>query len=292
MRYDFGENQLDVDSFRLTASGEDQYIEPQVFDVLRYLIEHRDRMVTKSELLDEVWGDRFVSESALTSRIKSARRAVGDHGTAQRVIRTVRGRGFEFIADVASRHSGDLPGYERLVERLRTDLDPQTPTPARGRGRTSLDPRGYRRCARRHRPDVARRHRVGDGSVVTAGPQPSGRDDRRRPVRSRPRRRRHRSGTSSSVVAGTGGRARTCQVLARFHRREGARGSVPRVRRRPSGDRPESQWPRRPSRSNRGRSRSADRRSSWVPAESRRSVRRRGRARSRRRRCDREVAAA
>ena len=54
-----------------------------MFDVLAHLIPHRDRVVPKTELLDEVWGDRFVSESALTSRVKSARRAVGDDGAAQ-----------------------------------------------------------------------------------------------------------------------------------------------------------------------------------------------------------------
>ena len=59
------------------------------------LVERRDRVVHKTELLDEVWGDRFVSESALTSRIKAARQAVGDDGTAQQVIRTVHGRGYQ-----------------------------------------------------------------------------------------------------------------------------------------------------------------------------------------------------
>ncbi len=77
-------------------------MEPQVFDVLAYLIDHRDRIVPKVELLDNIWGDRFVSESALTSRIKTARRLLGDDGTSQRFIETVRGRGYRFIADVTS----------------------------------------------------------------------------------------------------------------------------------------------------------------------------------------------
>jgi len=71
-----------------------------VFDVLVHLIRHRDRVVTKTELLDTVWGDRFVSESALASRLKSARRAIGDDGSAQRIIRTVFGRGYQFVAPV------------------------------------------------------------------------------------------------------------------------------------------------------------------------------------------------
>ncbi len=77
-------------------------VEPQVFDVLAHLVLHHDRVVTKEELLDEVWGDRFVSESALSSRIASARRAVGDDGTRQAVIQTVHGRGFRMVAPVRS----------------------------------------------------------------------------------------------------------------------------------------------------------------------------------------------
>ena len=76
----------------------------QVFDVLVYLITNRDRVVPKTELLDGVWGDRFVSESALTSRIRSARQAVGDDGDAQRRIRTAHGRGYQFIGDVSNGH--------------------------------------------------------------------------------------------------------------------------------------------------------------------------------------------
>jgi DNA-binding winged helix-turn-helix (wHTH) protein/alpha-beta hydrolase superfamily lysophospholipase len=76
------------------------HVEQQVFDVLLHLVERRDRVVTKHELLDAVWGDRFVSESALTSRIKSARQAVGDDGERQLVIATVRGVGYRFVAAV------------------------------------------------------------------------------------------------------------------------------------------------------------------------------------------------
>ena len=68
--------------------------------MLELLIERRGQVVRKEELLDEIWGDRFVSESALTSRMKSARRAVGDDGSRQAVIRTVHGKGYEFIAEV------------------------------------------------------------------------------------------------------------------------------------------------------------------------------------------------
>jgi len=83
MRYEFEGCELDTDLFELRRAGEPVRIEPQVFDVLVHLVHHRDRVVPKEELLDEVWGDRFVSESALSSRIKSARRAVGDTGRDQ-----------------------------------------------------------------------------------------------------------------------------------------------------------------------------------------------------------------
>src|SRR5690606_6519811 len=106
--FEFGEFAIDTDRFELRRRGEMLHVEPQVFDVLRYLVEHRDRVVPKDELLDNVWGNRFVSESALTSRIKAARQAVGDDGRAQHVIGTVHGRGYRFVADVVARESAAL----------------------------------------------------------------------------------------------------------------------------------------------------------------------------------------
>ncbi|MFL6206401.1 MAG: winged helix-turn-helix domain-containing protein [Acidimicrobiales bacterium] len=100
MIYSFGAFDLDTDVFELRRAGVPVALEPQVFSVLAYLVEHRDRIVTKNDLLDDVWGDRFVSESALTTRIKSARRAVGDDGAQQRLIKTVHGRGYRFVAAV------------------------------------------------------------------------------------------------------------------------------------------------------------------------------------------------
>ncbi|HEX6425485.1 MAG TPA: AAA family ATPase [Acidimicrobiales bacterium] len=99
-RVRFGDAEVDVRLVEVRRGGEPQPVEPQVFDVLVHLIRHRDRVVSKEELLDEVWGDRFVSESALTSRIKAARQALGDNGRDQRIIRTVHGRGYRFVAEV------------------------------------------------------------------------------------------------------------------------------------------------------------------------------------------------
>ena len=98
----FGDVEVDPARFEVRRAGATTPVEPQVFDLLLYLITHRDRVVTKAELLDNLWGDRFVSESALTSRIKAARKAVGDDGREQRVVRTVHGRGYRFVADLAA----------------------------------------------------------------------------------------------------------------------------------------------------------------------------------------------
>ncbi len=96
----FADCELNLERVVLRRGGEEIRIEPQVFDVLAYLVVHRGTVVRKEELLDAIWGDRFVSESALTTRIKAARQAVGDDGSKQSVIRTVHGKGYEFVAIV------------------------------------------------------------------------------------------------------------------------------------------------------------------------------------------------
>src|SRR5690242_5341321 len=105
--------EVDVGRVAVTRDGREVKVEPKVFDVLAYLLARRGELVRKEELLDEVWGDRFVSESALTTRIKAVRQAVGDDGSRQAVIRTVHGKGYEFIAEVeeveADRHSRGGP---------------------------------------------------------------------------------------------------------------------------------------------------------------------------------------
>lgn len=93
----FGDFTLDAASYDLRRDGVSVRVEPQVFDVLVHLVRNHRRVVTKNELLDTVWGGRFVGEAALTSRIKAVRRALGDDGESQHLIRTVRGRGYQFI---------------------------------------------------------------------------------------------------------------------------------------------------------------------------------------------------
>ena len=101
--YSFGDYELDTRLHELRRDGEPLRIEPQVFDVLAHLFACRDRVVTKEELLDAVWGHRYVAPTTLNSRIKVARQVVGDDGTAQRVIRTVHGLGFRVVTKVEER---------------------------------------------------------------------------------------------------------------------------------------------------------------------------------------------
>ena len=106
--YAFGDYELDTRLHELRRAGDRLHVEPQVFDVLAHLFASRDRLVTKDELLDRVWGHRYVAPTTLNSRIKHARQAVGDDGTAQRVIRTVHGLGFRIVAHVAERSGADI----------------------------------------------------------------------------------------------------------------------------------------------------------------------------------------
>jgi pimeloyl-ACP methyl ester carboxylesterase/DNA-binding winged helix-turn-helix (wHTH) protein len=93
---------LDTHRYELRRDAAVIKVEPQVFDVLTELVRNNERCVTKEELFDTVWGGRFVGEAALTSRIKAARHALGDDGESQRYIRTVRGRGYQFVGTVRS----------------------------------------------------------------------------------------------------------------------------------------------------------------------------------------------
>ena len=101
MVFRFGDHVLDIERRELRRGAEPVALEPQVFDLLVYLVRNRDRVVSKDDLIDGVWGGRIVSDSALTTRLNAARRAVNDSGAAQRVIRTVQRRGVRFIGEVS-----------------------------------------------------------------------------------------------------------------------------------------------------------------------------------------------
>jgi TolB-like protein len=101
MRIVFAGHEMDLRRHELRRAGQIIRIEPQVFDLLLHLIRNRERVVSKDELFDTIWNGRVVSEAALSSRINAARRAVGDDGDRQALIRTVHKRGFRFVGEVA-----------------------------------------------------------------------------------------------------------------------------------------------------------------------------------------------
>src|SRR5688572_11214292 len=127
MTYRFEAFELDTDRYELRRDGEAVRMEPQVFDVLAYLVENHDRMVPKDELLEKVWGDKYISEAAVNSRLMAARRAVGDSGKEQRLIKTMHGRGFRFVGDVEQ--GGDAVALRRVASPppARPALTPEHP---------------------------------------------------------------------------------------------------------------------------------------------------------------------
>jgi len=150
MIHAFGTCELDLALFQLRVGGAAVKLEPKVFDVLVHLLAHRDRVVTKDELLDAVWSGESVSESVLPHAIAAARRAVGDDRSAQGVIQTVHGRGYRFVASVTTRTAAQATapgtaasppvaahgfvGRERALATLRAGLEDALA----GRGRTLL----------------------------------------------------------------------------------------------------------------------------------------------------------
>jgi TolB-like protein len=115
VQFVFGDCVLDPGRRELTRGSEVIAIGPQVFDLLVYLVENRERVVSKDSLLDVVWGGRIVSESTLTSHINAVRKAIGDNGEEQRLIRTVARKGFRFVGEVREAQSPadpNSPGTE------------------------------------------------------------------------------------------------------------------------------------------------------------------------------------
>src|SRR5688572_29618382 len=96
----FGEYEIDLAAFELRRGGQPCAVEPQVLELLAYLVRNAGRLVTKADLIEHVWDGRIVSDSTLASRVKSARRAIGDDGEQQRLIKTVHSRGVRFVGEV------------------------------------------------------------------------------------------------------------------------------------------------------------------------------------------------
>jgi len=101
MLYRFDDCELDTERFELRRAGRPEPIEPQVFELLVYLVAHRDRAITRRELYERVWRGRIVTDAALNSRIKAARWAIGDDGKSQLKIKTLHRTGYRFVGYVA-----------------------------------------------------------------------------------------------------------------------------------------------------------------------------------------------
>jgi len=124
----FADYALDTDRRELHRGSEPVAVEPQVFDLLTYLVRNRDRVVSKDDLIAAVWGGRIVSDSTATSRINAARKAIGDSGDGQRLIRTIARKGLRFVGAVHTR-SDENPAHAagrppELHEQSRPGLPP------------------------------------------------------------------------------------------------------------------------------------------------------------------------
>ena len=106
MRFVFSDHVLDTDRRELCRGLQSIAVEPQVLDLLIYLLQNRDRVVSKDDIIGAVWGGRIVSDASLTSRIYAARKAIGDSGQGQRLIRTVARKGLRFVGAVDARSNG------------------------------------------------------------------------------------------------------------------------------------------------------------------------------------------
>jgi DNA-binding winged helix-turn-helix (wHTH) protein len=119
VQFRFAGHVLDCDRRELRRGPEPVAVEPQVFDLLVYLLQNRDRVVSKDDLIASVWGGRIVSDSTLTSRVNAARRAVGDSGEAQKLIRTIARKGMRFVGDVHTQAGHDEASHGQSVGETR-----------------------------------------------------------------------------------------------------------------------------------------------------------------------------
>ncbi|MGZ3308903.1 MAG: winged helix-turn-helix domain-containing tetratricopeptide repeat protein [Xanthobacteraceae bacterium] len=110
MQFHFADYMLDTSRRELRRNSELIAVEPQVCDLLLYLIENRDRVVTKDDLIASVWGGRIISDATLTSRIYAVRKALGDSGQHQKLIRTIPRKGLRFVSDVQALSTDDVLG--------------------------------------------------------------------------------------------------------------------------------------------------------------------------------------
>src|SRR5262245_54329323 len=121
----FADFEIDVARHELRRAGAVVHIEPQVFDLIVHLVKNRDRIVSKDELIEAIWQGRVISEAALSSRISAARRALGDSGNDQSLIRTLHKRGFRFVGDVEDAAAAPAPGTRAAAAQAAAKDAPQ-----------------------------------------------------------------------------------------------------------------------------------------------------------------------
>jgi DNA-binding winged helix-turn-helix (wHTH) protein len=109
MTLSFGDYEISLDRRELRRARRPVHVQPQVFDLLVYLVQNRDRVVSKDDLIASVWSGRLVSDSTLASRINAARKAVGDSGGSQKLIRTIQRKGLRFVGVVDERQDSIQP---------------------------------------------------------------------------------------------------------------------------------------------------------------------------------------
>ena len=132
MTLSFGDYEIDVERRELRRAKAPVHIEPQVFDLLVYLVQNCDRVVSKDDLIASVWGGRIVSDSTLTSRINAARKALGDSGKDQKLIRTIARKGFRFVGAVGAQSDAE-PAHtsDSLPDEIHEYSRPALPLPDR-----------------------------------------------------------------------------------------------------------------------------------------------------------------
>src|SRR5262249_14709237 len=109
MRYRFDQFDVDTDRYELRGGGRVQPVEPLVFDLIVFFARNPNRLISRDDMVEAVWRGRAVSDATISSAVKSARRALGDSGDSQSLIRTVRGRGFAFQARVETEAAKSAP---------------------------------------------------------------------------------------------------------------------------------------------------------------------------------------
>jgi DNA-binding winged helix-turn-helix (wHTH) protein len=103
MIYEFDAYEIDTDKVELRSNGAVLSIEPRPYALLSLLVENRERVVSREEIIEKIWDGRAISDAAISTAIRTLRQVLNDDGAAQKFVRTVRGRGFRFVAAVKLR---------------------------------------------------------------------------------------------------------------------------------------------------------------------------------------------